>query len=64
MYDGAMQKLDVLRQNVEKLYTSGNPNADPWVDWGYPSHVLVVAELTEKIAKAHDANVELAVAVV
>jgi putative nucleotidyltransferase with HDIG domain len=61
-YDRAMQKLDVLRQNVERLYTSGNPEADVWIDWGYPNHVLFVAELTEKIAKVQGANVELAVA--
>lgn len=62
MYDVAMQNLDTLKQKVEKLYTSGNPNADVWIDWAYPNHVLVVAELTEKIAKAQGANVELAVA--
>lgn len=57
-----MQPLDTLRQNVEKLYKSGNPNADVWNDWGYPNHVLVVADLTEKIAKAQGAKVDLAVA--
>ncbi len=62
MYDESMQKLDVLRQKVEELYTSGSPKADVWIDWGYPNHVLVVAELTERIAKAQNANAELAVA--
>jgi putative nucleotidyltransferase with HDIG domain len=62
MYDIYMQKLDALRQNVEKLYTSGDPKADVWIDWSYPNHVLVVADLTERIAKAQGANVELAVA--
>jgi len=57
-----MQKLDALRQQVAKLYTSGNPKADGWVDWGYPNHVLVVASLAEKIAQTHGANAELAVA--
>lgn len=57
-----LQKLDILRQKVEELYTSGNPKADAWIDWGYPNHVLVVASLTERIAKAQHANVELAVA--
>lgn len=57
-----MQNLDTLKQNVEKLYTSGDAKADVWVDWAYPNHVLVVADLTEKIAKKQEANVELAVA--
>ena len=57
-----MQKLDTLRQNVEALYTANNTEADVWIDWGYPNHVLVVADLTEKIATAQHANVELAVA--
>jgi hypothetical protein len=56
-----MQKLDTLRQVVEKLYTANNPDADVWTDWSYENHVLIVAGLTEKIAKAQRANVELAV---
>lgn len=57
-----MQKLDVLRQNVETLYAANNPQADVWIDWSYPNHVQVVAELTGKIATAQHANIELAVA--
>jgi hypothetical protein len=62
MYDGYMQRVDILRQKVEELYTSGNPNADVWIDWSYPNHVLVVADLTERIAKAQSVNIEFAVA--
>lgn len=61
-YDVSMQRLDTLRQSVEELYTSNNPEADVWIDWGYPKHVLVVADLTGKIAIAQNANVEFAVA--
>jgi putative nucleotidyltransferase with HDIG domain len=57
-----MQKLDALRQKIEKLYTANNPDADVWIDWAYPNHVLVVANLTEKIARTQGANIELAVA--
>jgi hypothetical protein len=57
-----MQNLDTLKQKVDKLYTSGDPKADPWIDWSYPNHVLVVAELSERIAKTHGAKAELAVA--
>lgn len=61
-YGSDMQKLDMLRQEVEALYTADNPHADVWIDWSYPNHVLFVADLTEKIAVAQHANVELAVA--
>jgi HD superfamily phosphodiesterase len=57
-----MQKLDILRQKVEKLYTANNPDADVWIDWGYKNHVLVVAELTERIAVTQQAKADLAVA--
>lgn len=57
-----MQRLETLRQTVEKLYTADNPDADVWIDWSYPNHVLVVADLAEKIAITQGANVELAVA--
>ncbi len=62
MYDVSMQKMDILRKRVEELYISGDPNADAWIDWAYSNHVLVVANLTERIAKTHGANAELAVA--
>ncbi len=61
-YDKLMQKLDILRQRVQKLYTADNPEADAWIDWGYENHVLVVAGLAEKIATAQHAKVELAIA--
>ena len=57
-----MQKLDNLRKEVETLYTTSDPEADVWIDWGYKNHVLVVADHTEKLALAQHANVELAVA--
>jgi putative nucleotidyltransferase with HDIG domain len=57
-----MQKLPILRQHVERLYGDHNPKADRWTDWAYTNHVVYVAKLTEKIAKQHGANVELAVA--
>jgi len=62
MYDGYMQKLDILREKVEKLYTANDPNADVWIDWAYKNHVLVVADLTKRIAKEQAANIDLAVA--
>ncbi|HSX06581.1 MAG TPA: HD domain-containing protein [Candidatus Saccharimonadia bacterium] len=57
-----MTQLEKLAEKVEELYTAQNPAADEWIDWAYPNHVLVVATLAEKIAKAQQANVEFAVA--
>jgi putative nucleotidyltransferase with HDIG domain len=57
-----MKPLQTLRQKVETLYTGDDPNADPWIDWGYKNHVLWVADKTEKIAQKQGANVDLAVA--
>lgn len=57
-----MQQLETLRQKVQDLYTSNDPNADVWIDWSYPNHVLVVAELAERICKKHGANAEFAIA--
>lgn len=57
-----MQRLDSLRQKVDELYKANNSNADVWIDWGYKNHVLVVAELSEKIATQYKANVEFCVA--
>ena len=57
-----MESLSVLREKVAALYTANNPDADVWTDWGYPNHVLFVADLTETIATEQGARVELAVA--
>ena len=57
-----MQKIDTLKQKVETLYMANHPGADVWIDWAYPNHVLWVAHLTEEIAIAQQARVELAVA--
>jgi putative nucleotidyltransferase with HDIG domain len=57
-----MNRLDVLRKQVEALYLSGNPNADEWIDWAYENHVLFVANYAEELAKKHGANVEFVVA--
>jgi hypothetical protein len=57
-----MQNLETLRGAVERLYTAHNPKADVWTDWAYPNHVLVVAGLTERLARAHSARTEQAIA--
>jgi putative nucleotidyltransferase with HDIG domain len=57
-----MNRLDVLRKQVETLYLAGDPNADEWIDWAYENHVLFVADYAEELAKKHSANVEFVVA--
>jgi len=57
-----MEKLAILRAEVQKLYEPRNPSADEWTDWAYKNHVLVVADLAEKIAKTQNADVDFAVA--
>lgn len=57
-----MTPLDKLKQKVHELYTSNNPNADPWNFWGYPNHVLIVAKNAEELAKRFNSNVDFCVA--
>lgn len=57
-----MNKLDTLRELVRECYTAPGPNADVWIGWAYPNHVLKVAETTEQLAQKYGANAEQAVA--
>lgn len=57
-----MSKLESLRVLVTECYTAPGPNADIWITWGYPNHVLKVAEITEQLAQKYGANTEQAVA--
>ncbi len=56
------ERLARLADQVEKLYLGRNPNADPWAEWAYPNHVLVVAQEAEKLAVSYGANAEFCVA--
>jgi putative nucleotidyltransferase with HDIG domain len=57
-----MEKVIKLRKLVEELYLSKNPNADEWISWGDPYHVLVVADNAEKIANVQGADASLCIA--
>lgn len=57
-----MSKLNILRELVHQCYAAPGPNADVWIDWAYPNHVLKVSETTEQLAQKYGANVEQAVA--
>lgn len=55
-----MTRLETLKKKVAELYESKLESRDPWTDWMYPNHVLVVADNAAKLAEKYDANVELA----
>lgn len=57
-----MKRLDSLRQTVENLYHTPNPDADKWISWAYPNHVLVAAKNAERIAMKYNANQEFCIA--
>jgi putative nucleotidyltransferase with HDIG domain len=55
-------KLELVRKEVDALYHSNYTNADPWIVWAYPNHVLFVAKTAERIAVKHGANKEFCIA--
>jgi putative nucleotidyltransferase with HDIG domain len=55
-------RIEKVKKEVESLYTSHNPHADPWIIWAYPNHVLVVAQNAERLATEQKANKEFCVA--
>lgn len=56
-----MNKLDDLKNRIDKLYKAKNPNAASWKDWIYPNHVLVVTNTSEKLAIKYNARIDLVV---
>jgi HD superfamily phosphodiesterase len=46
-----------LSELVHNLYINAPAEADPWIDFGYPKHVLVVAANATSLAKRYGANV-------
>ncbi len=54
-----MTRLVKLKQSVESLYKQKLATRDPWADWLYDNHVLVVAKYAKELAKKYKANVEL-----
>lgn len=53
-----MSRLKNVEEQVDLIYGSHNPNADPWSKWGYENHVLVVAKKAEELARKYNANIE------
>lgn len=54
-----MEKIEKLRDLVRDAYERHLPTADPWSDWLYENHVLVVARYAVELAQRRGANVEL-----
>lgn len=54
-----MARIDKLRRNVKELYEAKVEGQDPWSEWLYPNHVLVVAKFAVPLAEKYGANVEL-----
>ncbi len=54
-----MSRLDKLRLDIESLYKQKLATRDPWADWLYDNHVLVVAKYAKDLAKKYKANVQL-----
>jgi putative nucleotidyltransferase with HDIG domain len=55
-----VDRLAILTQKVKALYDAKIPGRDPWADWIYANHVLIVANYAKQLAEQKDANVELA----
>jgi putative nucleotidyltransferase with HDIG domain len=55
-----MNRFEQLSQCVKTLYQAKNPSRDPWCDWLYQDHVLVVVQKAKDLAEAKHANAELA----
>ena len=55
-------RIEKVKREVEKLYTSNHPNADPWIVWAYPNHVQFVAKTAARIAHEQKADEEICVA--
>lgn len=57
-----MGSLEVLRREVDRLYTSENPQRAPLANWLYTDHVYQVAEAAASVAKRFGGNPDLAYA--
>jgi len=57
-----MTRLDALANKVDELYRKPKSGADPFIQWGYLNHLLVVAKFARDIAILKSANEEVCVA--
>ena len=54
-----MTRLDDVKQKVQELYQQKLPEREPWADWLYDNHVLVVTANAKGLAEKYGVNVEL-----
>lgn len=55
-----MSRIETLKQKVDALYQTKNPDRAEWADWLYESHVFLVADKAKEVAVRVGANAELA----
>jgi len=55
-----MTRIEKLKEKIDSLYQSKNPNRADWADWLYEKHVFVVADKAKELAVRFDVNMELA----
>jgi putative nucleotidyltransferase with HDIG domain len=54
-----MTKIDQVRAAVQALYQRKDTNREPWADWLYDNHVLIVAKYARDLAQKYTADVTL-----
>lgn len=57
-----MGSLDILRQEVDRLYTTQNAQRSAFADWLYANHVYQVAETSADVAKRFGGDADMAYA--
>lgn len=55
-----MTRLENIANEVAVLYGSQLPGREPWADWLYQNHVIVVRKNAELLAEKYNGNSELA----
>lgn len=55
-----MNRLDALKEKVERLYREKEDGHDQWVDWLYEHHVVIVVKYAKELAERFNVNAELA----
>ncbi len=56
-----MSRIEMVRNEVDKLYQAKNKNRADWADWLYENHVYSVANEAEYLAERFGAKTELVV---
>jgi len=57
-----MNRIEKLKNKVDNLYQSKNPDRADWADWLYQNHISVVAKNAEQLSKRFGVKNDLAIA--